>query len=56
MTITLEAATGYGLVLKIVKYFDEYHPAGYGTFVDEMYYNKDKQQWEAKVTRSTSCD
>ena len=55
MTITLEAATGYDLVLKIIKYFDEYHPAGYGTFVESMGKNE-KGEWEAKITRSTSCD
>ena len=53
-TITLSALTAEALEMIISNYMKEYHPAGYGTFVDKRW-NED-HQFHAKLCRYSSCD
>jgi hypothetical protein len=39
---------------EIVRYFDAYPPAGYGTYVADV--KRENGEWKATVTRYTSCD
>lgn len=52
--ITLSAATPEALQILIDNYMMEYHPAGYGTSVDERY--EADGQYHAKLSRYSSCD
>ena len=44
-------------VLKaITALFEQFHPAGYGTYVHSISYTNESAQYVARVSRSNSCD
>ena len=40
----------------IAALFEQYHPAGYGTYVHSISYTNEGAQYVARVSRSNSCD
>ena len=40
----------------IAALFEQYHPAGYGTYVHSIGYTNEGAQYVARVSRSNSCD
>lgn len=40
----------------IASLFEQYHPAGYGTYVHSIGYTNEGAQYVARISRSNSCD
>lgn len=52
----LTARTREELDEKVENYFNNFHPAGYGTTLDEVFYDEEADIWKAKLSRLSSCD
>jgi hypothetical protein len=52
--VILEASTEQELQKKIDAYLNNYHPAGYGTWVRRRY--EENGMYKAEITRASSCD
>lgn len=52
----LRSKSGTELEILINNYFKEYHPAGYGTWVSNRFFDKENDEYVAIIHRSSSCD
>lgn len=56
VNIRLEDPTLEGLQKKIDNYYNNYHPAGYGTHIKPPVFDDKLGIWVAEGTRGSSCD
>lgn len=56
VNIRLEDPTLEGLQKKIDNYYNNYHPAGYGTIINKPIFDEKLNIWVATGTRGSSCD